>query len=146
MKTSFAMTAVRTGWPGFGLVGRRAWRSRRRSRNAETNGPQTGPPDRRQGKTQRAFVAECRGVPLAAGEPPASEPGKGQFATEAEAKEPVARRHRGWVNLRSKVYHVSGSKSYGATKAGAYMCEKESRRGRLPRGEGQPKPFSAARK
>ena len=29
-------------------------------------------------------------------------------------------------NLTSKVYHFAGHKSYGTTKAGAYMCEKEA--------------------
>jgi hypothetical protein len=31
-----------------------------------------------------------------------------------------------WVNLTSKIYHFAGHKSYGTTKAGAYMCEKEA--------------------
>jgi hypothetical protein len=31
-----------------------------------------------------------------------------------------------WVNSTSKVYHGIGSRSYGKTKTGAYMCEKES--------------------
>ena len=31
-----------------------------------------------------------------------------------------------WVNLRSKVYHASGSPNYAKTKQGAYMCEQES--------------------
>jgi hypothetical protein len=52
--------------------------------------------------------------------------GKDQYATEAEAKtncraDPVV-----WVNSTSKVYHGIGSRSYGKTKTGAYMCEKES--------------------
>jgi hypothetical protein len=79
------------------------------------------------GKTQRAFVAECRGAPLAAGPSPAiAELAKGQYATEAEAKADCRGDSVVWVNLRSKAYHESASKSYGATKSGAYMCEKES--------------------
>src|SRR5258708_138313 len=31
-----------------------------------------------------------------------------------------------WVNLPSKGYHFAGTKSYGTTKRGAYMCEKEA--------------------
>jgi hypothetical protein len=84
------------------------------------------------GKTQRAYVAECRGVPLIASatgadkKPPAEAlPGK-QFATEAEAKSDCAADAVVWVNLRSGVYHDRASKSYGATKSGAYMCERES--------------------
>jgi hypothetical protein len=78
------------------------------------------------GKTQRVFLAECRGVPLASAGEASIDPGKGQFATEAEAKASCPGDTVVWVNLRSKVYHVSGSKSYGSTKSGAYMCEKIS--------------------
>jgi hypothetical protein len=51
---------------------------------------------------------------------------KGQFATEAEAKGSCPTDAVVWANLRSKVYHASGSRSFGTTKLGAYMCEKES--------------------
>jgi hypothetical protein len=76
------------------------------------------------GKTQRVFVAECRGVPP----PPISpaELGKGQYGSEAEAKAACLNDPIVWVNLRSKVYHESGSRNYGATKAGAYMCQKDT--------------------
>src|SRR4249920_3408318 len=52
------------------------------------------------GKTQRVFVAECRGGPLPQISP--AELGRGQYGSEAE--DPIV-----WVNLRSKVYHESGS-------------------------------------
>jgi hypothetical protein len=77
------------------------------------------------GKTQRVFVAECRGVPVAA-RTVAAELAKGQYPTEAEARTSCRADAVVWVNLRSKVYHEASSKSYGATKTGAYMCEKES--------------------
>jgi hypothetical protein len=77
------------------------------------------------GKTQRVFVAECRGVPVVA-RTVAAELAKGQYPTEAQAKTSCRTDAVVWVNLRSKVYHEAGSKSYGATKTGAYMCEKES--------------------
>jgi hypothetical protein len=79
------------------------------------------------GKTKRVFVAECRGLPVpvraAAGAAPA---GKDQYATEAEAKATCPADSVVWVNLRSRVYHASGSRSYGQTREGAYMCEKDS--------------------
>ncbi len=79
------------------------------------------------GKTQRAFVAECRGVPLAErAAVVAAEFTKGQYASEAEAKTSCRSDGVVWVNLRSRVYHEASSKSYGATKVGAYMCEKDS--------------------
>ncbi|HEY4857620.1 MAG TPA: hypothetical protein VIH98_13260 [Xanthobacteraceae bacterium] len=79
------------------------------------------------GKTQRVFIAECRGVPVPAStRAAAAELGKGQYATEAEAKANCQGDAVVWANLRSKVYHDSSSRNYGATKIGAYMCEKES--------------------
>ena len=60
-------------------------------------------------------------APKAAAEPP-----KGQYTTEAAAKASCLLDTVVWVNLKSKVYHASGTKDYGKTKKGAYMCEKES--------------------
>jgi hypothetical protein len=78
------------------------------------------------GKTKRVFVAECRGVPLPAVAPRMVKLGKGQYATEAEAKASCPSDAVVWVNLRSKVYHASGSLNYAKTRQGAYMCEQES--------------------
>jgi hypothetical protein len=52
--------------------------------------------------------------------------GAGQFQTEAQAKSQCPADLVVWVNLASKIYHFAGYKSYGTTKAGAYMCEKEA--------------------
>jgi hypothetical protein len=78
------------------------------------------------GKTKRAFVAECRGVPVVARTPATVALGKDQYATEPEAQAACPSDAVVWVNLRSGVYHVSGSRSYGQTKQGAYMCQKDS--------------------
>jgi hypothetical protein len=50
----------------------------------------------------------------------------GQFADEASAKGRCPTDTVVWVNLPSKIYHFAGTKSYGTTKRGAYMCEKEA--------------------
>jgi hypothetical protein len=76
------------------------------------------------GKTKRAFVAECRGVLFAARKPAALD--KNQYATEAEAKANCSSDAVVWVNSVSMVYHPNGSRNYGRTKTGAYMCEQES--------------------
>jgi hypothetical protein len=50
----------------------------------------------------------------------------GQFADEASAKACCPADTVVWVNLTSKIYHFAGTKSYGTTKRGAYMCDKEA--------------------
>jgi len=50
----------------------------------------------------------------------------GQFADEASAKARCPSDTVVWVNLPSKIYHFAETKSYGTTKRGAYMCEKEA--------------------
>jgi len=52
--------------------------------------------------------------------------GAGQFATEAEAKGHCPLDTVVWVNLKSRIYHFSGTHNYGNTKRGAYMCEHET--------------------
>jgi hypothetical protein len=59
-------------------------------------------------------------LPAAVGAP------KGQFATESEAKASCAGDAVVWVNPSSKIYHSTTSRSYGKTKRGSYMCEKEA--------------------
>jgi len=115
------------------------------------------------GKTEKAYVAECRGgaataqptaapaptavtpapapAPAAAARPapppttaakPAAAPasgtpsGAGQFATEAQAKAQCPTDTVVWVNLNSDIYHYNGTKDYGTTKKGAYMCERNT--------------------
>ena len=50
----------------------------------------------------------------------------GQFVDEASAKFRCPTDTVVWVNLTSKIYHFAGTRSYGNTKRGAYMCEKEA--------------------
>lgn len=50
----------------------------------------------------------------------------GQFAEEGSAKARCPSDTVVWVSLPSKVYHFAGTRSYGATKRGAYMCEKDA--------------------
>ena len=108
------------------------------------------------GKRKKDFIAECRGVaaaqtpparptPSAAPPPPTAPapsarvtpaptrgPGTGvpaaagQFATESEARSHCPGDTVVWVNLDSRIYHFSGTKSFGNTKKGAYMCERDT--------------------
>jgi len=52
--------------------------------------------------------------------------GAGQFSTEAQAKARCPSDTVVWVNLDSKVYHFAGTRNYGTTKSGAYMCERDA--------------------
>jgi hypothetical protein len=53
--------------------------------------------------------------------------GAGQFASEAEAKGRCGNTVV-WVNTKGKshTYHYAGSRWYGTTKQGAYMCEADA--------------------
>ena len=51
------------------------------------------------------------------------------FKTEADAKTACGSDTVVWVNLHSKIEHVPGEKTYGTTKHGAYMCQKEAEAG-----------------
>ena len=92
------------------------------------------------GKNKRVFMAECRGVAPAAPASVVAPAEKGQYASEAEAKASCPSGAVVWVNSISKIYHPSGSRSYGRTRSGAYMCEKDS----LAAGFRAPKPARGA--
>lgn len=101
------------------------------------------------GKTEKAYVAECRRgspptakSPAVAPAPRASAPtrqipaqparraaaptGANEFSTEAEAKAHCPGDTIVWANTKSRIYHFSGNRAYATTKAGAYMCEKDT--------------------
>jgi hypothetical protein len=78
------------------------------------------------GKSQRLFVAECRGVPVAATGKRVAELARGQYASHGEAKASCPSKAIVWVNFSSGIYHSAASKSYGTTRNGAFMCEKAS--------------------
>ena len=54
--------------------------------------------------------------------------GAGQFASEAEAKARCPGDTVVWVNTKGKshTYHYPGTRWYGTTKQGAYMCEADA--------------------
>ncbi len=49
-----------------------------------------------------------------------------QYASAAQAEGRCPGATVVWVNTTSGVYHFSGTKNYGTTKAGAYMCENDA--------------------
>jgi hypothetical protein len=58
--------------------------------------------------------------------PAARATGAGEFTTEAEAKARCPSDTVVWVNTKSHIYHLAGTRSYGTTKQGAYMCETDA--------------------
>ncbi len=52
--------------------------------------------------------------------------GTTQFKTEADAKSHCSTGNVVWMNLGSHVYHMPGTKVYGHTKRGAYMCQADA--------------------
>ena len=54
--------------------------------------------------------------------------GAGQFTTEAQAKARCPSDTVVWVNTKGKshTYHYQGTRWYGTTKQGAYMCEADA--------------------
>jgi hypothetical protein len=101
------------------------------------------------GITEKAYVADCRkgaaagpattSMPAAPQSTPSpsarpapmtrttAQPSTGnEFASEAQAKARCPGAPVVWANLKSKVYHFAGTKNYGHTKSGAYMCEQDA--------------------
>jgi hypothetical protein len=102
------------------------------------------------GKTEKAYVAECRNGAAPSAKPPAAAPaprasaptqkpaqpaqtrragaptGANEFSTESEAKAHCPGDTVVWANTKSRIYHFSGRRGYGSTKAGAYMCERDT--------------------
>ena len=52
--------------------------------------------------------------------------GANQFPAETSAKARCPSATVVWVNTQSRVYHFAGTKNYGNTKQGAYMCETDA--------------------
>jgi hypothetical protein len=51
-----------------------------------------------------------------------------QFQTEASARQHCPSDNVVWANTKSKIYHYAGTKDYGKTKQGAYMCQQDGDR------------------
>ena len=63
----------------------------------------------------------------------------GQFSTEGDAKVHCSGQNIVWMNVRSKIYHYAGSRDYGHTKNGAYMCQTDAdKMGRAAKNEKAP--------
>jgi hypothetical protein len=69
-----------------------------------------------------AFLA----VALAVSLPIAAQAGLQQFKTEADAQKSCKDDKVVWLNTAKGVYHFAGTKWYGKSKAGAYVCRHDA--------------------
>lgn len=53
---------------------------------------------------------------------------EGSYTSEAEAKKACADGAVVWVNSASKIYHAAGTRDYGKTRRGFYMCQAQAER------------------
>jgi hypothetical protein len=95
--------------------------------------PSQAAPPTTQPRTNRAMNARPR-ESVTSGAAPAV----GQFGTEVAAKAHCPADTVVWANLESKIYHFAGSRDYGRTKHGAYMCEREAAGLRAAKNEKHP--------
>lgn len=49
-----------------------------------------------------------------------------EFASQTQAQQHCPADTVVWLNTKSGIYHYQGSRWYGATKHGVYVCEKEA--------------------
>jgi len=48
------------------------------------------------------------------------------FPTQQQAQQHCPADVVVWLNIPTRIYHMQGERWYGATKNGAYVCEKEA--------------------
>ena len=66
-------------------------------------------------------------APISSGTP--STPQEGQYTTELAARARCPSDTVVWVNTPTRIYHYTGTRYYGHTLKGAYMCEADARTG-----------------
>jgi hypothetical protein len=91
--------------------------------SATGTAPTTTPAAPAQPRTATAPATRAAPAPASTARAPT---GANQFSTEAEAKAHCPADTVVWVTLSSKIYHFSGTRYYGNTKNGAYMCERDT--------------------
>jgi hypothetical protein len=83
--------------------------------------PPTSPPTAGRPPTTPASspASSAKPAPTTLGTPA----GPNEFSSEAQARARCPTDTVVWVNLTSKIYHFSGTRNYGTTEHGAYICE-----------------------
>ena len=78
----------------------------------------------------RLAIVAMTALLMLTGAADAQSPAKGmhadQFATEGDATAHCSGQTVVWMNTRWHVYHFAGTRDYGHTKHGAYMCQADA--------------------
>ncbi len=88
---------------------------------APTAPPPAGPPAPTAATSPNPIPAPAKPSPLAP-----NQLGANEFTTEAQAKARCPADTVVWANLPSRIYHFTGTRYYGETNKGAYMCERDA--------------------
>jgi hypothetical protein len=116
--TSLAAAAALLGYAGLALAQQPAYSPGDPNRYATQPTGSNTMPDRQTMTPSRRTLEPGRQANAMAG----------QFTSEAEAKSHCSGDTVVWVNIRSHIYHFAGSKDYGNTKHGAFMCRADADR------------------
>ena len=132
--TSLAAAAAILGYTGLALAQQPAYSPTYQDRYA--NRPATGntamPAERqtwspwRQTTTSRETMTPARDTMWSGRQ--RTSMAADQFSTEGDARAHCGGQTVVWVNTKSHVYHFAGSKNYGQTKHGAFMCRADADR------------------
>jgi hypothetical protein len=88
---------------------------------APTAAPPAGPPAPTAATSPNPIPAPAKPSALAP-----NQLGTNEFTTEAQAKARCPADTVVWANLPSRIYHFTGTRYYGETNKGAYMCERDA--------------------
>lgn len=65
---------------------------------------------------------------------------EGSHSSEADAKRACGNDAVVWVNTNSKIYHAAGTRDYGKTRRGFYMCQPQADKSGFRPVKGKAKP------
>jgi hypothetical protein len=78
-------------------------------------------------KPPAAAPSPSAGPPTTSPPSPSPSPSSNRFTTESAAKAHCPNDTVVWVaSSRARVYHLSGDRTYGRSRRGAYMCQKDA--------------------
>jgi hypothetical protein len=131
------MKACASQWKQAGTTGGQTWpqflaqcRTRQGSAAAPSGGfapaPPVAPAPAPASQSGSLFPWWQQSAPASAPGAPTA-PRAGEYTTELAARARCPSDTVVWANTPSRIYHYSGTRYYGQTRRGAYMCEADAR-------------------